>query len=403
MNILFLHRGFPGQFKYLSLVLANDPNNTVMFATESELEGLSGINKLVYKTPKKNYNNLNPCLSFYEEAVVQGKEAANIALTLKNKGITPDIIYGFSGWGSTMFIKDIFPDVPLLCYFEWFGKSENSIYDFDGKKPDLDEKMKIRCNNTHSLISLNACDAGISPTHWQKQQFPTEYHDKIHVIHDGVDTDTCSPNNDAKFFIKDKNLELTAQDEIITYGTKGMEPYRGFPQFMEAASKILKKRPNAHVIIAGTDDTYYSPKLPKGTYKDLMLKKFNFDMKRVHFVGILNFHDYVKFLQVSSAHVYSTFPYVLSWSILNAMSVGCPVIASNTAPVTEVIKDNYNGLLFDFYDVDQLVEKIEYSLDNKDKMLEIRNNARQTILDNYDLRKVLPQQINLLNSLIHKS
>jgi len=203
--------------------------------------------------------------------------------------------------------------------------------------------------------------------------------------------------------IKDKNIELRAQDEVITYGTKGMERYRGFPQFMEAAAKILKRRPNAHVVIAGTDATYYSPKLPNGTYKELMLKKLNLDMKRVHFVGVLNFNDYVKFLQISSAHVSSTFPYVLSWSILDAMSVCCPIIASNTAPVTEVVKDNYNGLLFDFFDVNQLVEKIEYSLDNKDKMDKIRVNARQTVLDNYDLRKVLPQQISLINSLIHKS
>lgn len=404
MKILFLHRGFPGQFKYLSMVLANDPNNVVMFITESQTGEINGITKLVYRTPHKKSHTSQPYLNFFEEAIAQGKEAANIAQSLKNKGYTPDIIYGFSGWGSTMFIKDIFPDVPLICYYEWYANAQNSISDFGGQTPSSEEKFKIRCNNAHSLISLSACDGGISPTQWQKQQFPKEFHQKIQVIHDGIDTDTCKPDSNATFLIKDKNLELSASGdyEIITYGTKGMEPYRGFPQLMEAAEKILKKRPNAHIVIAGADESHYSPKLANGTYKQQMLKKLDLDMTRVHFVGILSFWDFVKFLQISSAHVYSTYPYVLSWSILNAMACGCPIIASNTAPVQEVIKDNYNGLLFDFFNVDQLVERIEYALDNRDKMQEIRNNARQTVLDNYDIRRVLPQQINYLNSFINK-
>lgn len=400
MNILFLHRGFPGQFKYLSLVLANDPNNNVMFITNTEAGQLNGINKLVYKTPPRKSNNPNQCLSFYEETIIHGKETANLALAMKNKGITPDIIYGFAGWGSTMFMKDIFPDVPLICYLEWYGQPENSILDFGGQVPSFEQKFKTRCDNSHLLVSLYSCDGGIAPTHWQKQQFPKEFHNKIQVIHDGIDTDTCKPDSNATLFIEDKNIELSVKDEVITYGTKGMEPYRGFPEFMQAAEKILKKRPNAHIVIAGANESYYSPKLTKGTYKELMLQKLDLDMSRVHFVGILSFLDYIKFLQISSVHVYSTFPYVLSWSILNAMSTGCCVIGSNTAPVQEVIKDNYNGLLFDFFNVEQLAEKIEYALDNQDKMQEIRQNARQTVLDNYDIRKVLPQQINFLKSFL---
>lgn len=402
MNILFIHRGFPGQFKYLAAVLGNDKRHNVYFITNSQEGQIAGVNKIYYKVKNSDSGNCHPFLNFYEEALMHAKAAANEALKLKQSGFKPDIIYGFAGWGSTMFIKEVFPDVPLLCYLEWFGRTQNSVFDFGGKKLSLEEKEKITTENTHVLMSLYNCDAGISPTHWQKNQFPKEFHNKIQVIHDGIDVATCQPNSEAKFLIKDKNIELNTKDEIITYGTRGMEPYRGFVQFMQAAEILLKKRPKAHIVIAGTDAAYYSPKAEKGTYKTELMKNLDLDMNRVHFTGVLSFHDFVKFLQISTVHVYSTVPYVLSWSILNAMAVGCCVVASNTAPVQEVIKDNYNGLLFDFYDVNQLVEKVEYALENKDKMQELRNNARQSVINNYSLEKVLPLQFNLLNALIQQ-
>lgn len=402
MNILFLHKNFPGQFKYLTLALANDPNSKVVFITEDKDLEIKGVTKFVYKPLSKVLSNCNPYLDFYEEVLTHAQPIAKIAREIKAKGFKPDVIYGFSFWGASMFMKDIFPDVPLITYFEWFNKSEGADVGFDGKLPDDSYREKIRCRNAPGLVDLYSCDAGICPTHWQKAQFPKEFQDKITVIHDGIDTETCKPDSSAKLFIKDKNLELGIDDEVITYGTRGMEPYRGFPEFMEAAEKILKNRPKAHVVIAGVDDVYYGAKLPKGTYKELMLKKLDLDMSRVHFIGGISLVDYVKFLQVSSAHVYSTYPYVLSWSILNAMSVGCCIIASNTAPVLEVMKDNYNGLLFDFFNVNQLVEKIEYALDYKEKMQEIRTNARQTVLDNYDIRKLLFEQVNFVNNVVIK-
>lgn len=403
MNILFIHKNFPTQFQYLALVLANDPNNVVTALTyEGDLQ-LTGVNKLFYKISRLPSKNTHPYLQDYESALLHGQAAASVLSEMKKKGYKPDIIYGFGGWGSTMFVKDIFPDVPLLSYCEWFYNAEGADIGFDGKVFNEDERASLRCKNSHFLIDLYSSDACISPTQWQKMQFPKEFHEKIKVIHDGIDIDLCRPNINAKFFIKDGNLELTAQDEIITYGTRGMEPYRGFPQFMEAAEKILQKRPNAHVVIAGHDKVFYGSEPEQGgTYKQLMLKKLNLDMNRVHFVQGLSLADYVKFLQISSAHIYLTYPYVLSWSILNAMAAGCCLIASDTQPVLEVMEDNYNGLLVNFFDVNQLVEKIEYALDNKDKMQVIRNNARQFVVNNYALNNLLPQQINYLKSLIHK-
>ncbi|MDD3435827.1 MAG: glycosyltransferase [Candidatus Gastranaerophilales bacterium] len=400
MNILFLHRTFPGQFQHIAPELAKNPQNVVIFMTAETRIEVPRINKLVYAT-KPIPQNVHPYLGDYEEALGHAQAAADIAIAMKNKGIKPDIIYGHS-WGSTMFMKDIFPDVPLLCYFEWFGRAEGSAIGFDGNIPNLEYREKIRCNNAQLLLDLSSCDAGITPTYWQREQFPKEFHHKIKVLHDGVDTNFCVPNNQAKFVIQDKNLTLTAQDEVITYGARGMEPFRGFPQFMEATEKLLKKRPNAHVVIAGDDRAYYGEPLKEGTYKELMLKKLNLDMNKVHFVGVLTLREYINLLQVSSAHVYLTYPYILSWSILNAMSAECCVIASNTAPVLEIMEDNYNGLFVDFFNVDELVDKIEYALDNQKELQSIRKNARQTVLDKYSLEKLLPQHIEYINDVKNK-
>lgn len=401
MKILFIHRDFPAQFKHLSQVLALNPNNLVLFITANDkVDAPQGINKLVYKLPQKTPSIVNPYLKDCDLAVAHGRGAAEIASAMKQKRIVPDIIIGHS-WGSTMFMKDIFPDVPVLCYFEWFDNPDGAAIGFDGKIPDLNYRETIRCNNAYKLIELYSCDGGISPTEWQKTQFPKEFHEKIKVIHDGVNTDICKPDDSVNFVVNEK-LTLSSQDEVITYATRGMEPMRGFPQFIEAAEKILKKRPNAHIIIGGNDRVFYGEPLKKGTYKELMLKKHKLDLKRVHFVGGLDFDDYIKMLQVSSVHVYLTYPFILSWSFLEAMSSGCCMVASNTAPVVEVMKDNYNGLLVDFYNVDQLVEKIEYALDNKEKMEKIRANARQTVLDNYDLKIMLQKQIEYMIKLMQK-
>lgn len=401
MNILFIHRSFPAQFRHIALELAKDPMNLVMFITANDNLEVRGINKIIYKHKREVPENCHPYLRMFEEAIDHGQGVADILVAMKNKGIKPDVIFGHS-WGNTMFIKDIFPDVPFLCYFEWYWNAEGADIGFDGRIPDEDQRARIRCNNSYLLHDLCSCDAGLSPTYWQRDQFPKEFHDKIKVLHDGVNTDLCKPDANAKFLIKDKNLELSADDEVITYATRGMESYRGFPEFMKAAEKLLKKRPKAHIVIGGEDKVYYGSELAEGTFKEVMLKHLKLDMNRVHFVGALPFNEYVKLLQVSSAHVYPTYPFVLSWSLLDAMAVGCCIVASSTQPVLEVIKDNYNGLLYDFYNVDQLVQKVEYALNNKEKMQEIRNNALKTVLDNYALKDLLPKHLEYLNSLIKK-
>lgn len=399
MNILFLHRNFPGQFKHIVKDLAKDSNNKVVFITNNINIEIDNVETIVYDI-KLGINNIsNEQLSFYEEAFSHAQAAANVAIKLKNRGFVPDIIYGHS-WGETMFIKDVYPEVPFLCYFEWFYNSVGADFDFFDKNPTDEKKEELRCKNSNILVDLYSCDLGISPTNWQKSQFPKEFQSKIKVIHDGIDTDICRPGENAKFIIKDLNLELGSVDEVITYATRGMEPYRGFPNFMKAVEILLKKRPKARFIIAGEDEVFYGMKLNDNSYKRLMLQEFDIDQSRVHFVGKLSFEDYINLLQISSVHVYLTVPFVLSWSLLEAMSVGCCVVASNTSPVVEVVKDNYNGMLFEFFNITQLVQKIEYALDNKEQTAKLRKNARKTIIDHYELSKLLIKQIETLNKMI---
>lgn len=397
MNILFLHKTFLGQFKHIVSELAKDSENTIYFITQDEYEQISGVSKITYKPERSVSKNCNPYSPPYEEAVIQNQAGAKAALKLKNKGFKPDIIIGHS-MGAIMFMKDIFPDTPLLGYFEWYYNAQGADLGFDGNPVSEDEKAKLRCKNSDILVGLYSSDAGICPTNWQKKQFPKEFQPKIKVIHDGIDTDYFKPDSNVEFVTE--NLKLSAKDEVISYATRGMEPYRGFPIFMMAIEKLLKTRPNLQVVIAGNDEVYYGQKLTDTTYKQIMLQQLDIDLTRVHFVGTLPLDKYRNLLQISSAHIYLTYPFVLSWSILEAMSCGCHVIASNTPPVTEVMHDNYEGFLFDFYNVNQLIEKVEYSLDNQDKITNIRNNARKSIIENYDLKIILPKQLEYIKSLI---
>lgn len=395
MNILFLHRNFPAQFRHIAPALAANPNNKVVFITNNQTLQLNNIAKINYRLKREVPKDCHRYLRFYEECVNHGQAVAEAAIYLKEQGFKPDIIYGHT-WGQTMFMKDVFPDVPLLCYFEWFYDKYNGEMGFDGKQLSVDDYAKLRTKNAHLLVDLYSCDAGICPTNFQKKQFPKEFHNKIKVLHDGIDTEFCKPNEDVEF------MGFTRKDEVITYATRGMEAYRGFPEFMKAVEILLKKRPNLHVLIGGEDRVCYGPQLVDTTYKKMMLEKLDLDLSRVHFVGALPLNEYVKLLQVTSCHIYLTYPFVASWSLLDAMSCACPIVASSTEPVKEFIEDGKQALLFDFYNIEEQVSKIEYVLENKQSLDEMRNNARQTIVDNYNLVDLLPKHIDYINSLARK-
>lgn len=395
MRILFLHPNFPAQFRHVAAAIAKDSRHQVVFGTSRRDGRLSGVTKALYRPAREAHAETHHYVRPLESAVLQGQSVFRMAEQLKARGFVPDVVYGHSGWGPTVFMKDAFPNAKLLCYFEWFYNAHGSDADFDPAEPlSNDDAARIRIKNAPILVDLYSCDRGISPTYWQRQQFPSEYQSKITVLHDGIDTHVFRPKPGAKLVLPRINLDLSDVKELVTYVARGMEPYRGFPQFIEAVALLQQRRPHCHVVIVGENRVAYGKPLSNGkTYKDLMLEKFPLDLSRVHFTGHLPYDEYLQVLQASSAHVYLTRPFVLSWSLMESLSVGCLLVASRTAPVTEVIQDGVNGLLADFFSPEEVADRLEEALNHPDRMSAIRTNARETIQARYDLSQLLPQHL----------
>lgn len=398
MRILFLHPNFPAQFRHVAAVFGRDPNNQVVFGTKNENPEwrIAGVRKVLFKPSRDPHPGTHHYVRPMESAVLQGQAMYRVADALKNSGFEPDIIYGHSGWGSTIFMKDAFPSAKLLCYFEWFYHARGADADFDPTEPlSPDDVARIRLKNAPILMDLYACDRGLSPTHWQHSQFPAEFRPKIHVKHDGVDTEYFVPKPGAKLQLPD--LDLSGADEIVTYVSRGMEPYRGFPEFMESLAYIQERRPNCHAVVVGSDRVCYGKSLPNGmTYKELMLKKIPLDLSRVHFTGPLPYGQYLKVLQASDVHIYLTRPFVLSWSSIEAMSAGCLLVGSDTPPVREVIQDGENGLLADFFSPKEIADRVDEVLNHPTRMAELRQRARQTVLDRYSHQVLLPEHVQFI-------
>lgn len=405
MKYLFVHQNMPGQYKHICQRLADDKANTVVFITKRDGLELPNIRKVLYKPQREPAESTHRYIREAERGILHGQEVARKAIALKSEGFVPDIIIGHPGWGETLYLKDVFPDTPLLGFFEFYYHAVGADVGFDPETPvTLDTHCRIRTKNIIQFLGLESADAGMAPTFWQFQQYPPEFQHKISVIHDGIDTKVCVPNADASIDIKTPDGAVTTLrqgEEIVTFVVRNLEPYRGFPQFMRAAEIILRRRPEARIIIIGGDEVSYGRALPDGqTYRKQMLEQVDLDMSRVFFIGRVPYPTFLKVIQVSGVHVYLTFPFVLSWSMLEALSSECLVVASATQPVTEVIEDGVNGLLVDFFDHEAIARRVDEVLDHKDRMAAIRKKARQTIVQNYELEDCLAKQMKLVDQLL---
>jgi glycosyltransferase involved in cell wall biosynthesis len=316
----------------------------------------------------------------------------------------PDVICVHPGWGEGLYLKEVFPEAKVLAYYEFYYRSQGADIGFDAEFPtSFDDRFKVPTRNATQLLSLAASDWGISPTHWQREQYPPIWRALISVVHDGIETRIVQPNPKAVLKLEKPRLELTPGDEVLTYVARNLEPYRGFHVFMRALPEILKRRPKATVLVVGGDDVSYGRKPPKGTWREKLMAEVgdSLDLSRVHFVGKLPYPTFLTLLQVSSAHVYLTVPFVLSWSLLEAMSSGCQIVASNTPPVREVMDDGVNGLLVDFNSPKAVAERVVEALENRKGSAALRGRARQTVVERYDLASVcLPQQLALIEWLV---
>lgn len=401
MKILFIHQNMPGQYKHLCRVFAEDPNNTVVFITKPKSIEISGVHKVEYKTRREPTSGIHHYIIGLERAIIQGQEVWRACRKLRDEeGFVPDIVVAHPGWGDTLYIKDVYPDTPLLSFFEFYYHSQGVDVNFDPSFPSgVDDDARVRTKNIVNLLNLECADWGISPTFWQHSLHPVEFQNRISVLHDGVDTDYCAPDENTTIELA-SGLHVGRKDEIVTYIARNFEPYRGFPTFMRAAEIILKERPNCKIVAVGADEVSYGRKLPKGqTWRHIMMDQVKLDKDRIFFTGNVSYSNLINLFRVSSAHIYLTYPFVLSWSMLEAMSTGVALVGSRTAPVEEVIRDGENGLLADFFSPEDVAAKVMQILDHKDKMQEMRNNARQTVVDKFAIKKLLPLHVDLVKDI----
>ena len=401
MKFLFSHRDFPAQFEHILQELSNNPRNDIVFLTASKNNiQIKNVKKIEYKLKRRVPKNCHSYLREYEESVIHGQAATEAAIALKRAGFIPNVICAHPN-GNSMFLKDVFPNTPIINFCEWFCNSKDSDLDFGGKILIEDTLARNRCKNAQLLIDLVSCDKAICPTMWQKKQFPEIFHKKIQVVHGGIDTDYFAPHRTV-FNIPKSKITFSKCDKVITFIANSLGESSGFPQFMIMLEKLFEKRTDINVVIVGRDEIYYGAQLSNTTYKRIMLEKLNLDETKIHFIEKLSKDEYRKLLQVSTVHVYLTSPCALSNLMLEAMSSACIVIGSKTPPVEEVIKDEYNGLLVDFFNTDGLLNKIEYALNNQDTLIAIRKNARKTIVERYNLKMMMPKILNIIYTTARK-
>jgi glycosyltransferase involved in cell wall biosynthesis len=404
MKVLFVHQNFPGQYLHLARHLGTQPDHQIVYITQRQDVELPGVRKIIYKPRRTISPQVHHYLRESEAAVLNAQEVARIALDLRKAGFIPDVMLGHNGWGEIWYLKDIFPEAPLIGYFEFFYRMQGADVGFDPADPTTpDTAPRLRTKNLGNLLALDTADLGQCPTEWQKSVYPRRYHPILNVIHEGIDTTVVKPDPAARVLIADAKVELAAGDEVVTYVARNLEPYRGFPNFMRSLPRILAARPNARVLIVGGDEVSYGARLPDGqTFRQKMITELegSLDLSRVHFLGKIPYTGFIKVLQVSRVHVYLTYPFVLSWSMLEAMSAGCLIVGSRTQPVEEVIHHASNGLLVDFFSAEQIADRVIDALEDSKSFASLRQNARQTIVDRFDLHSIcLPAHLRLLNML----
>ncbi|BBU54173.1 glycosyl transferase [Mameliella alba] len=409
MKILLIHQNFPGQYKHLAPALAAQGHQVVALTCKvKEAQTWQGVRIIPYEVKGASTKGIHPWLADFETKILRGTSCYRGALGLKEQGFEPDVICAHHGWGESMFLKDVWPKARLGLYCELYHLTTHPFVDFDPEFPSQNpagDKLRIRMKNLNNRLHEEVMDAGISPTRFQAATFPDHWQDRLTVAHDGIDTNLVRPNPGARLAIEN-GPTLTRDDEVITFINRNLEPYRGYHVFMRALPDLLKRRKNAHVVMLGGDSTSYGSKPPQGkTWKQIFIDEVRGRIptphwNRVHFLGRVPYDRFLAMMQVSRVHVYLTYPFVLSWSLLEAMSAEAAIVASDTAPVREVMTEGETGLMVDFFDRAALVDRIDALLDDPDTRARLGANARALVREQYDLHSVcLPRHLDWVRHL----
>lgn len=414
MNFLVIHQNYPGQYKYLAPALVARGHRVVAIPLMNmEVSVNQGVEVVPYEADRSSAKTIHPWLMDFETKVIRADNCLRHCVKLSEDGFRPDAIIAHPGWGETLFLDELWPDVPIGTYCEFYYHAANSDNDFDPEFQKRDRGMgdrcRIRLKNINPDWYLAQMSKGISPTNWQASLFPNDARQNISVIHDGIDSNKLCPNPNIRLKLSDQR-QLSRADEVITFVSRNLEPHRGFHTFMRCLPRLLKDRPKAQVLIVGSEGKGYGAAPPAGqTWRQVLEAELKvaapaMDWSRVMFLGKIPYDQFVAVLQLSVVHVYLTYPFVASWSLVEAMSVGAAIVASDTPPVMEFIQDDETGVLTDFFDHDALVAKISMLLDDAKLRSRLGASARRAVISRYDLQSVcLPQQIEWCESLVSSS
>ena len=397
MHVLFVHKNFPAQFGHIAARLIAERGHRCTFLSETTPGVVQGIRKVQYSvrggaTAATNYHSRS-----FENAVCHSEAVHEAARRLSLDGDAPDLIVGHSGFGSTLFLDELFPEVPLINYFEYFYRTTGSDLDFRPDFPTSElDRLRARARNATILLDLDACDAGLSPTRYQQELLPLEYRHKVRILHDGVPTEVWRPIRWEQPSQPRRvgSVELEAGTRLVTYVSRGFESMRGFDIFIKMAKRICEQRSDVVFAVVGEDRVAYGgdqKRIGQRSFKDWVLEREDVDLSRFHFLGRIPPRDLASLFAISDLHVYLTVPFVLSWSMLDAMACGCTVLASDTAPVREVIRHGDNGYLADFFDVDGLAEQALAVLDDPSAHRRVAERAVETIHTRYSSQVLFPK------------
>jgi glycosyltransferase involved in cell wall biosynthesis len=411
MNILFVHQNFPGQFKHLAPALARQGHRVVSLHI-NDCPPMPGVALVRYAVAGRPGQGTHRWLADLETKTLRGEAAWQAATQLREEGFVPDVIVAHPGWGESLFLQQVWPQARLGIYCEFFYQRQGADVGFDPEfgNPDTDNACRLQMKNANYELHFPRAHAGIAPTHWQASLFPEPFASRIAVIHDGIRTDQIKPDAHASIRVQSAQgvVQLSQSDEVITFVNRNLEPYRGYHQFMRSLPAILKARLQARVVIIGGNEVSYGAAPPPGadgksqTWREIFLNevKGELDLTRVHFVGKVPYADFLRVLQVSTVHVYLTYPFVLSWSLLEAMSAGCAIVASDTAPVREAIRHGETGKLVDFFDPAALAQQVITLCDDPAERVRLGAAARAFAVEQYDLEtRCLPGQIEWVEQL----
>ncbi len=403
MRILLVHQNFPGQFRHLAPALEARGHQLVALTAEKNQQS-TATRTYRYPMPDTPPDPRHSRLgTTYTAMTDRAHRVARAAIQLRDRvGFRPDVIFGHSGWGETLFLREVWPEARHLVYAEFYYAPKGLDVGFDPEfsRDDLGTRFSVVARQAHLALSMVQADAALSPTEWQADSFPPCFRDKITIIHDGVDTEALTANREAVYRLPTGQL-IRAGDEVLTYIARNIEPYRGSHIFMRALPEVLAARPEAQVVIIGGDGVSYGSAPPNGSWREVFLAELEgrLDLSRVHFLGRVPYADFIRLMQISRVHAYLTVPFVLSWSMLEAMAMEACVVASRTGPVEEVITDGVNGRLVDFFDIEAWSEMLTNALASPQRYTALRQAARRTIVENYDLARVcLPRQLRFVEA-----